>query len=323
MLATGFINEHAPYPQCHASTLAETAPGRFAAAWFGGTRERAPDVGIWVAMGDGVHWQAAREVADGVQPDGPRLPTWNPVLFQAPGTPLTLFYKVGPSPRTWWGMRMTSADGGRTWSKPRRLPPGILGPIKDKPVRLADGGWLCPSSTENGGWKVHFELTRDGGRTWGATAPVPAPAGLGAIQPTLLTLPDGRLEAVCRTRNGWLAATWSSDHGRTWTALARLALPNPNSGVDAVTLRDGRQLLVYNHSAGPPSRPEKGPRYPLDVALSRDGTAWRHVLTLEREPIGDGYAYPAVIQSSDGLVRITYTWNRRHIKFAVVDPKLL
>lgn len=322
-MATGFINEHAPYPQCHASTIAEIAPGRFAASWFGGTHERAPDVGIWVALGDGQHWQPAREVADGVQPGGPRLPTWNPVLFQAPRAPLTLFYKIGPAPSTWWGMVMTSADGGRTWSSPRRLPKGILGPIKDKPMLLPDGGWLCPSSTEGDGWKVHFELTRDAGLTWSATAPVTAPGKLGAIQPSLLTLRDGRLEAICRTRNGCLAATWSSDQGRTWTALTPLALPNPNSGVDAVTLQDGRQLLVYNDSKGPPSRPEKGPRYPLDVALSDDGTVWRHVLTLESKPIGDGYAYPAVIQSSDGLVRVTYTWDRRHIKFAILDPRLL
>ncbi|MHC4048273.1 exo-alpha-sialidase, partial [Bradyrhizobium sp. 23AC] len=78
----------------------------------------------------------------GQSADGTRYPTWNPVLFQPPGGPLTLFYKVGPNPRGWWGMVKTSSDGGRSWSAAQRLPEGALGPIKNKPVVLADGSWL-------------------------------------------------------------------------------------------------------------------------------------------------------------------------------------
>jgi predicted neuraminidase len=134
---------------------------------------------------------------------------------------------------------------------------------------------------------------------------------------------DGRLQALCRTSNGVLATTWSSDNGRTWSTLAKTTLPNPNSGTDAVTLKDGRQLLVYNHSSPPPETPTKGLRYPLDIGISTDGVTWKRVLTLESEPIGNGYAYPAVIQTSDGLVHVTYTWNRQHIKHVVLDPKKL
>jgi len=330
-----FINAHAPYPECHASTLAEVKPGALVAAWFGGTAERNPDVGIWVAREEDGRWLPAVEVANGVQPSGPRQPTWNPVLFQprdrldglTAGGALVLFYKVGPSPSQWWGMMMSSADGGKSWSAPRRLPEGILGPIKNKPVALADGAWLAGSSTEGGptGWRVHFEITRDAGRTWQLVGPVEkgAGAGLDAIQPSILFQRDGRLQALCRTRNGVLAATWSTDGGKTWSALARTELPNPNSGTDAVTLADGRQLLVYNHSAPPPENPTKGKRYPLDVALSSDGLHWPHVLTLESEPVGSGYAYPAVIQTGDGLVHVTYTWNRKMIKHVVLDPKKL
>jgi len=352
ILHSEFLNEKAPYPECHASTLAEIAPERLVAAWFGGTKERDPDVGIWLARQEDGQWLPAVEVANGAQPGGkPRLPTWNPVLFHpaAPsavgrdaqparprtggppvptlpaGEALVLFYKVGPSPSTWWGMMMTSADGGKTWSAPRRLPDGVLGPIKNKPVALPDGAWLAGSSTEGfGGWQVRFELTRDAGGTWKVIGPVASgAANLSAIQPSILFHRDGRLQALCRTKNGVLATTWSSDHGANWSPLAAVDLPNPNSGTDAVTLADGRQLLVYNHSAPPAENPTKGKRYPLDVAVSDDGVKWKHVLTLEDEPIGNGYAYPAVIQTSDGRVHITYTWDRKKIKHVVLDPAKL
>lgn len=324
VLHSEFLNEKAPYPECHASTIAEVAPGKLVAAWFGGTKERNPDVGIWFTRQENGRWLPGVEVANGKQPDGKRYPTWNPVLFQPKSGPLVLFYKVGPSPAKWWGMEMTSADGGKTWTTPIRLPDGILGPIKNKPVELADGTWLAPSSTEGeGGWCVHFEVSRDAGRTWTLVGPVDKGPGLNAIQPSVLFYRDGRLQALCRTNGGVIATTWSTDGGKTWTPLARTSLPNPNSGTDAVTLADGRLLLVYNRSAPPPDRPTKGLRYPLDVAVSSDGVAWRHVLTLEDEPCGNGYAYPAVIQSSDGRVHLTYTWDRKHIKYVVIDPTKL
>ena len=118
---TQFIYDEAPFPSCHASTIVETKSG-LVTAWFGGTNERHPDVGIWVARNEGRGWSPPVEVATGVQHSQKRYPCWNPVLFQPRDGPLLLFYKVGPSPQAWWGMVMTSPDGGRSWSEPRRLP---------------------------------------------------------------------------------------------------------------------------------------------------------------------------------------------------------
>jgi predicted neuraminidase len=321
-----FLNENAPYPQCHASTIVETAPGSLVAAWFGGTRESHQDVGIWVTRLEAGRWLNATEVANGVQADGTRFPTWNPVLFYPPGGPLLLFYKVGPSPSRWWGMVKTSPDGGRTWGEAKRLATPVLGPIKNKPVILADGTWLSASSTEGTptGWRAHVELSRDRGGSWEFVGPIDKGAGaLEAIQGSVLFHQGGRLQALLRTRNGVLATTWSSDAGRSWSPLEPSGLPNPNSGTDAVTLRDGRHLLVYNHVVPPPDTPSKGVRYPLNVAISDDGLTWRMVLTLEDQPLPSGYAYPAVIQTADGLVHITYTWNRERIKHVVLDPRNL
>jgi predicted neuraminidase len=309
-----FIFETAPFPSCHASTLAEPKPGELVAAWFGGTHERHPDVGIWFSRRAAGHWSAPVEVADGVQSATNRYPCWNPVLFQPSNGPLLLFYKVGPSPGGWWGMLQSSSDGGQTWSQARRLPESILGPIKNKPVQLSNGDLLCPSSTERNGWHVHFERTRDLGQTWQTTEPVNDGKAIGAIQPSILSFKGRRLEAVGRTRQGKIFQIWSDDDGFTWGPMTLTSLPNPNSGIDALTLKDGRQLLVYNATTNG--------RSPLNVAISNDGNNWNAALVLEDEP-GKEFSYPAVIQTGDGLMHITYTWQRKRIKHVVVDPAKL
>jgi predicted neuraminidase len=313
-----FVFETAPFASAHASTIVETGDG-LVTAWFGGTQEGAADVGIWLSRRVKGMWTPPTEVATGAQPDGRRYPCWNPVLFHGADRTLMLFYKVGPSPRGWWGMVRTSADEGRTWTEARRLPDGILGPIKNKPVLLADGTLVAPSSTESperpSAWRVHFERSTDGGLTWTVAVPSGAADGneINAIQPSILVHPGGKLQALGRTRSGRIFETWSSDGGRTWTPISLTSLPNPNSGIDAVTLRDGRHLIVYNHTT-------QG-RSPLNVSVSRDGTAWAAALVLESEP-GE-YSYPAVIQSADGHVHVTYTWKRQRIKHVEIDPARL
>ena len=317
IVVSEFVFEAAPFASAHASTIVETSDG-LVTAWFGGTREGAADVGIWVSRQTGGTWTAPIEIANGAEAGGTRFPCWNPVLFDTPERGLLLFYKVGPSPQTWWGMARTSPDNGRTWTNVRRLPDGILGPIKNKPVRLGDGTIVAGSSTESperpSNWRVHFERSTDGGSTWTATPSLrSAEATIDAIQPSILIHPGGRLQAVGRTRSQRVFETWSADSGRTWTPIALTSLPNPNSGIDAMTLRDGRHLIVYNHTS-------QG-RTPLNVALSRDGREWNPVIVLEHDP-GE-YSYPAVIQSADGRVHITYTWKRQRIKHVVIDPTQL
>ncbi|MDO7851643.1 sialidase family protein [Hymenobacter convexus] len=314
-----FIFEKAPFPESHAATIAETPKG-LVAAWFGGTKERNPDVGIWVSRQENGKWTAPVEVANGVQSETLRYPTWNPVLYQVPGGELQLYYKIGPKPSEWNGWVRTSKDNGLTWSAAQALPEGYIGPVKNKPVLLKNGTLLSPTSTEGtGGWLVHFEASPDFGKTWTKTEPVPNGTTQGAIQPSILFHKDGRLQALCRSRDRAILETWSTDQGKTWSPLAKTTLPNNNSGTDAVTLKDGRQLLVYNHVL-PPGTLAKGPRTPLNVAVSKDGKEWYAVAILEDSPISQ-YSYPSVIQTKDGLVHFVYTWRRQRIKHAVLDPK--
>ncbi len=318
-----FIYQNGPYPQVHASTIAET-PGGLVAAWFGGTHEGHRDVCIWVARAEAGGWSPSVEAANGGLADGTRYPTWNPVLFQPGSGPLMLFYKVGPSPERWWGELRTSADGGRTWNAGTRLPEGFLGPIKNKPVQLPNGDILCATSSEThekpSKWSVHFERSSDLGGTWRKVGPVNDGVAIQAIQPSLLCLGGDKLLALGRSRQDRVFEVRSEDGGRSWGELSLGALPNNNSGTDAVTLHDGRHLIVYNHVAGTPGK-WGGKRTPLNVAVSVDAKEWQAALVLESDP-GE-FSYPAVIQTGDGLVHITYTWKRQKVKHVVVDPSKL
>ena len=309
-----FIFRKAPFPRCHAATIVESN-GMLVVAWFGGKHEKNPDVGIWLSRKVRGRWSRPVEVVNGVQSETLRYPCWNPVLYQASKKRLLLFYKVGPSPRKWWGMLTESSDNGKTWSKPKRLPKDILGPIKNKPVMLPNGQLLCGSSTENQGWRVHFERTGDFGKTWKRTKALNDGRAIGAIQPTILLHDKGkRLQALGRSRQGRIWETWSSDGGVTWDDLKLINLPNPNAGFDAVTLRDQKlHLMVYNHT-------RRG-RSPLNLAATVDGKKWYPALTLETAR-GE-FSYPAIIQTSNGKVHIVYTHRRLRIKHVVIDPKRL
>ena len=176
---------------------------------------------------------------------------------------------------------------------------------------LGDGRLLSGSSTEDDGWRVHVETTNNIGFSWNRSTSLTGQNNIQAIQPTLLVHPEKRVQMLCRGRDtGHIVEAWSNDNGRTWSELRNIELPNPNSGIDGTTLADGRQLLVYNHT-------RRG-RSPLNVAVSKDGVAWFAAAVLEN--VAGEYSYPAVIQSADGLVHVTYTWKRNRIKHVVLDP---
>src|SRR4030081_3516800 len=107
VIKSDFVFERPPFASAHASTIVETSEGPVV-AWFGGTREGAPDVGIWLSRQLSGEWAPPGEVATGIGPSGTRVPCWNPVLYEMPDKALMLFYKVGTSPQGWWGMVRTS-----------------------------------------------------------------------------------------------------------------------------------------------------------------------------------------------------------------------
>ena len=165
-------------------------------------------------------------------------------------------------------------------------------------------------------WCVHFEITRDNGTTWETVGPIHDGLEIQAIQPSILFYEDGRMQILCRTQQNRISESWSDDGGYTWGPMQLTSLPNPSAGTDAVTLEDGRHLLVYNHTTARGDFPSG--RNMLNLAISRNGRSWKPVLTLERQE-GE-YSYPAIIQADDGRVHITYTYRRLSVKHVVIDP---
>lgn len=164
-----------------------------------------------------------------------------------------------------------------------------------------------------------MESTKDLGLSWSRTGALNDGKTFAAIQPSLLRTGGNGLLAVGRSRQNRLFEMRSIDGGMNWTDMKASMLPNPNSGTDAVTLKDGRHLLVYNHVPGTPGK-WGGARSPLNLAVSNDGEKWQAAFILESTP-KEEFSYPAIIQTKDGMVHITYTWHRKKMKHIVVDPK--
>ena len=306
LVDSGFIFIKADFESCHASTICELPGGRLMAAWFGGKYEGNNDVSIWHSVLANGNWSKPVEIANGVQLDGSRYPCWNPVLFRTAKGTLFLHYKVGPSPSEWWAEQKTSQNDGKTWSTAIKLPPKFLGPIKNKPLQFTSGEIIYPSSLEtpDGKWTIHLEKSDSLGKNWKMIA---VDCGsYHAIQPTILVHGSGKLQLLCRSKEGVIVQTWSKDNGDTWEKLQPTDLLNPSSGIDAVTLKNGKHLLVYN--------PLKRGRNKLVLAESSDGKNWKDIQALEDTAQGE-YSYPAIIQGKDGSIYITYTYNRNKIKY--------
>ncbi|MEP7259269.1 MAG: sialidase family protein [Flavitalea sp.] len=306
------ILSNPPFKQCHASSITELSNGDMMAAWFGGEDEGDKGVCIWISIFTNGKWSAPKQVADGIASDTVRYACWNPVLFTKDDGKVFLYYKVGPSPREWWGLMKYSSDNGVNWSGAESLPDGFLGPIKNKPVKLDDGSLLHPSSTESldeKTWHIYMEKSDIDGRNW-KKIPIDNDT-FGLIQPTVLLYPNHHLQLLARSRQNAIVQSWSEDNGDTWGPVSKTILRNPDSGIDGVTTSNGLQVLVYNPTVQ--GKEWDDGRSILRVAVSRDGKKWRNVYTLERQEKGE-FSYPAIIQSRDGLLHITYTYDRVNIK---------
>ncbi|MCE6990375.1 exo-alpha-sialidase [Dyadobacter sp. CY323] len=300
------------FAQCHASTVVRLKDGQFLIAWFGGTEEKNPDVGIWVSKGKPGNWSAPKEVAK-IREDA----HWNPVLQNNADGKVYLYFKVGKEIAHWETWVKTSADNGVTWSEPYELVKGDKGgrgPVKNKMIELSNGDLLAGSSNEVNRWEVFVDKSTDKGKTWVASPYFKIDTleikGKGAIQPTLWESTPGNVHMLVRTTGGVIGRSDSKDFGKTWSTIKKTSLPNPNSGIDLAKLADGTLVLAYN-----PDDENWGSRSPLSLIMSYDnGQNWTDKTDIATGKKEDEYSYPAIISWGDS-VAVTYTFNRQKIAF--------
>jgi predicted neuraminidase len=322
------INPDSPLAVSHVVSLCELPDGGLAAVWYAGSREGARDVAIFLstqAQGQ-TNWaapraimtpaRAASELHRGIRKVG------NPLIFADAAGQLLLLY-VTILAGGWSGSSLnltTSADGGLSWSPSRRL---TLSPffniselVRNRPAQLADGSWMVPIYHECIGKFPELLWLRNAGNDLLATKARIA-GGRSGFQPALVPLAINSALAClrdCGPRRR-ISVARTDDAGRTWSSPDALDLPNPDSGLSALRLTDGRLLLAFNDSAVS--------RENLRLALSADeGKSWRRVATFAEER-GAEFSYPFLLQTRDGKVHLVYTWKRKAIKQVVFNTAWL
>lgn len=285
--------QRAPFPPMHhAASVLELAGDRLVAVWYAASYETAPDAVLLRSFLAEGCWSGP-EVITRV----PGFSLGNPVLWRPRAGELWLFFALLPEP-AWTSARvacLVSHDEGLSWRDLRFLHSfaGLM--TKGRPLEC-DGTWLLPVYDEQN-WAPMVLLSSDQGKHWELVGETTARGK--AIQPVIAPVSEGLL-MLARSPLGRIYKSMSFDGGRSWTASTPTDLPNPNSGIELLTLADGRLCLIYN--------PLEQARTCLGVAFSRDhGDNWSPLVKLVEGP-GE-YSYPSAVQVGD-LVHILFTANR-------------
>ncbi|MDO8360089.1 MAG: exo-alpha-sialidase [Devosia sp.] len=354
--------------QNHAANLAFLPDGTLTCVWFGGTMEGMGDISVYLSrLAPGaMQWSTAETLSD-----DPQKSEQNPLIFVAPTGAVWLLYTSQTAGNQDGSIvkRRVSTDGGRSFGPADVLcdVPGIF--VRQPIVVNRHGEWLLPLfrciGVPGRRWTgdVDFAsvlLSRDAGRSWTMHD---VPDSIGAVHMNIVPLDGDEMVALYRHRFAeTVLRSVSYDAGRNWSAAAQTSLPNNNSSIQAVRLRDGRIAIAYNHSnasmsadrrlslydeidgespAAPAPAPAADrqaiwgvPRAPLSLAFSTDGgTTFGARIDLE---VGDGYcltnnsrdglnrefSYPSIVESANSDLDIAFTYFRRAIKHVRLRPAI-
>lgn len=308
----------------HSVSLAAIGPGRLAAAWFGGSREGAADVDIFLSVFDGQDWSIPQAIISRqqVERDTRRLirKLGNPVLWHDGHGILHLWF-VSVSYGGWAGSALNhtvSHDGGQTWSKVQRLVTSPFWNIStlahSPPLPLADGGLALPIYHEFIAKRPEWLRLDDRGQPVSKDR---IPAAQRSLQPAVVT--DGQ-QALMLLRDASgahrIRQSRSEDGGAHWSPASASALPNPDAGIALLRLADGSLLLAYN--------PQEANRTQLALSLSVDGgQSWTVPHLIENGQGQDEFSYPALLQDEQGRIHLAYTWKRERIAHVSFHPDWL
>jgi predicted neuraminidase len=335
--AKGFTEAYLPvlYPSSHAANLLQLKNGDLLCVWFAGSWEGKSQVGIVISrLAKGSHQWGETKLID--RREGESFQ--NPVVFEAPDGTVHVFHttqKADAGEANSAVLHVVSKDRGVTWTKPEVLF-GKGGSFTRHPlVVMPDGAWLLPMTyvTSKGigeGAETNYpamEITKDGGKTWTECL---LPKAEGLVQPTVVMMGKSQYVSFFRSRaSDWIYRSTSSD-GCHWTQPEKTVLPNNNASVQAFRLKDGAIVMAFDnsHTDRSGAKPVGGLRKPLSVALSRDGgLTWSEVRDVEtgrpgygmeeqrpKEPGREEYSYPTIMQTSDGMIHVAFTYRRQTIK---------
>lgn len=333
----GFTEAYLPilYPSSHAANLLQLRNGDLLCVWFSGTWEGESGIGIVISrLPKGAkQWRPTRLID---RREGESFQ--NPVIFEAPDGTVHLFHttqKANAGEANSQVLHLVSKDHGETWSSPQVLFAKGGSFTRHPLLVMPDGAWLLPMTyvTSKGigeGAETNYpamEISRDNGKTWTECL---IPKAEGKVQPTVVEIAPNRYVAFFRDRAAnWIYRSTSND-GCRWTAPVATALPNNNASVQAFRLRDGAIVMAFDnsHTDRSGAHPVAGLRKPLSVALSRDGgVTWIEVRDVEtgrpgygieeqrpKTPGREEYSYPTILQTSDGLIHVAFTYRRQTIK---------
>lgn len=365
----GGVEAFLPSPkiQNHAAFLHMDPDGAVICAWFGGTLEGKSDISIHAAvlLPGADAWGPAQLLSHDADHS-----EQNPVIFAAPGGGLWLFHTSQPSgnqdecrirmaPLTRDGVTVTAGEG-----RFLDLPRGCF--VRAPLVVRDDGAWLLPifRCVQRPGQKwngshdtANVGISHDNGVSWVLED---VPASIGSVHMSPVDLGNGRLAAFYRRRQAdAVHRSDSTDGGRSWSAPVPTDVPNNNSSIAAIRLRDGRIAMIGNpvnaamspdrraslydelgeDDARPDADPTGGcvpiwgvPRAPVTVSISADGGQTFPTRILIEDGPGsctsndsiDGrnkeMSYPWLLEAPDGSLHLAYTYHRRAIKHVRLSP---
>lgn len=356
-----------PVVHNHAAFLQWLGDGTLACAWFGGTLEGRSDIFVHAAAlppGSGAWGEAARVS------DDPDRSEQNPVIFSEPGSgAVRLFHTAQPGGRQEdceVRVRALVPEGAGFRGGPAEtlpLPAGSF--VRGQVVLRDDGAWMLPlflcRTVPGARWTGSHDVAAvatsvDRGGSWDL---VEVPGSTGCVHMTIVPLGGGRLTAFFRRRQAdFVYRSESADGGRSWSAPEATDVPNNNSSIVAVALRDGRVALLCNPVSAADSAarreslydelgeeddgrgdPQGGvpaiwgvPRAPLTLCVSEDGGRTFPLRRVVEDGPGtclsnnalDGrnreLSYPAMVEGPDGTLHLAFTFHRRAIKYVRLDP---
>lgn len=197
---------------------------------------------------------------------------------------------------------------------------GIGWMTRIKPLLLENGRILLPLYSDGFNFSM-LAISDNDGDTWHPSLPI---ISRGGIQPALARKRNGHITAFMRDNGdspNRVQMSESADKGETWSAAVKTEIPNAGSSVELLVLKNGKWAFIGNDV-------EDG-RYRLSLYISEDeGNSWKYKTVLEKEEPGKGsFSYPSLIQTNDGIIHITYSYQLGNtgetIKYVVINPEKL